>query len=108
MIELTYGMEMIVEGEIPLVGGAEISVSASTTFQMTKGQEYSTEISFLKSIDIKVPPYTDVCASYIATEDKVDIPYQAKITYDDDSVEYISGKWRGVAYYSGYGEARVI
>jgi hypothetical protein len=23
-------------------------------------------------------------------------------------VEYISGKWRGVAYYSGYGEARVI
>ena len=108
MLELTYGMEMSVEAEVPIVGGAEITVSASTTLQFTKGQEVSTEHSFVSTIEVKVPPCTKVSVSYVATEDKVDIPYQAKITYDDDSVEYITGTWRGVGYYNGHAETKPI
>lgn len=100
MYGVTLGLTITTQAKVPFVGKSEVSVSAETTVEFTRGGETSKEKTLTTRKEIKLEPCKDTTVNFVATKDDVDIPYEATITFEDGSVSTTRGTWHGLVYYN--------
>ncbi len=98
MYGASLGVSVKAECGVPLLGKSEVTISAEMKIEIKKGGSYTTEKSITKSIDVTVPPCTNSVVTFDANKGHADIPYEATITFEDDSVSIVKGIWDGMSY----------
>lgn len=102
------GIEIETEASIPLIASADVTVSAETKIELKNGGSTSTEKTMTAKKEIKIPPCSSAKVSYLVTKDSVSIPYEAKLTFEDGTVETTSGLWKGTVYYNEHVEVNTV
>lgn len=98
--ELTIGLTVKTEAQVPLIGKSEVEVTTQGRFEWTSGKEISEEKTFTSRQEMAVPACSDLIASFVSTKDTVNVPYEADLVFVDGSKETISGIWNGVAFFN--------
>ncbi|KAK9522041.1 hypothetical protein VZT92_018534 [Zoarces viviparus] len=99
-ISLTVGVKTTVTAGIPLIASGEIEISASTTFQFTKGTTTTESKEHSVAVKCDVPPNHSCTVSLVGYKYEADIPYTARLnrTYKNGKTTWtsISGTYKRV------------
>jgi hypothetical protein len=101
MYGASLGITVTAEVGVPEVASVSQSRTAKATVQFSSGGSKSKEKTLTNSADVKVSPCTKSIVTYEATEVSADVPYEAIITFEDNSVSIVEGTWHGVSYSEG-------
>ncbi|XP_068559941.1 natterin-3-like [Cebidichthys violaceus] len=97
---ITAGAQISMTAKLPLIAETEIQLSASMTFQFTKGTTYSESNTHTLSVTHNVPPNHSCGVSMVGYQYGADIPFTASVsrTYSNGETTWtsISGTYKSV------------